>query len=106
MLASGKGGITNPQAAVHLFRKAAQQGEATAQYNLGNMLFDGRGSAKDVFEATLWYRKAADQGYARAQFAYAVALSEARRGRCVSILQACSATGTAGGAVQSWVYAG
>jgi len=54
--------------AVKWYRKAADQGYAAAQFNLGLMYEYGRGVAKDEVEAVKWYRKAADQGYAAAQF--------------------------------------
>jgi len=48
-------------------RKAAEQGDASAQFNLGGMYYDGRGVPQDYAEAARWYRKAAEQGYDRAQ---------------------------------------
>ena len=53
--------------AVAWFRKAAEQGFAEAQNNLGWMYSQGKGLAKDEAEAVRWYRKAAEQGLARAQ---------------------------------------
>jgi hypothetical protein len=54
--------------AVPWYRKAANQGDAAAQNNLGVMYENGRGGlAKDEVEAVRWYRKAADQGYSEAQ---------------------------------------
>ena len=50
------------------YRLAAEQGVATAQYNLGFMYDNGRGVLKDDAEAVRWYRLAAEQGYAAAQF--------------------------------------
>ena len=51
------------------YRKAADQGHAHAQGNLGIMYSNGRGVAQsDDVEAVRWYRKAADQGHAMAQF--------------------------------------
>ena len=47
--------------------KKAEQGDAQAQYNLGECYADGAGVAKDVAEAVKWYRKAAEQGHAPAQ---------------------------------------
>jgi len=44
------------------YRKAAEQGLAYAQYNLGDCYVKGTGVAKDEVEAVKWYRKAADQG--------------------------------------------
>ena len=50
------------------YRKAADQGYAPAQFNLGVMYDNGEGVAQDYTEAAKWYRKAADQGDYRAQF--------------------------------------
>ena len=49
------------------YRKAAVQGYADAQYNLGDMYYLGRGVPQDYAEAMKWYRKAATQGHAWAQ---------------------------------------
>ena len=49
-------------------RKAAEQGDSMAQFNLGLMYDNGRGVPQDNTEAAKWYRKAAEQGYANAQF--------------------------------------
>ena len=54
--------------AVSWFRKAAEQGHAGAQYNLGLKYARGEGVPKDDAEAVSWYRKAAEQGHAGAQF--------------------------------------
>jgi len=53
---------------VKWYRKAADQGDAGGQSNLGFMYAEGRGVAKDEAEAVKWYRKAAEQGNAPAQF--------------------------------------
>jgi serine/threonine protein kinase/TPR repeat protein len=45
-----------------LRHKAAEQGNANEQYNLGLMYEEGRGVEKDEVEALKWYRKAAEQG--------------------------------------------
>ena len=47
---------------------SAEQGDAAAQYNLGNMYRRGEGVPLNVVEAVKWYRLAAEQGYANAQF--------------------------------------
>ncbi len=54
--------------AARWYRLAADQGHATAQFNLGVMYFKGEGVPQDVAEAVRWYRLAADQGDASAQF--------------------------------------
>ena len=48
--------------------QAAEQGNAQAQYNLGNMYAQGRGVRQDDAQATQWFRKSAEQGNAKAQF--------------------------------------
>ena len=53
--------------AVDFFRKAAEQGLATAQFNLGVCYDYGKGVSQDHNEAVKWYRKAAEQGHATAQ---------------------------------------
>ena len=53
--------------AIKYFRKAAEQGYASAQYNLGYCYDNGKGVTIDSDEAAKWYRKAAEQGHAEAQ---------------------------------------
>jgi TPR repeat protein len=55
--------------AVGWYRKAAEQGDAGAQYNLGLCHEIGRGVAQDEAEAVSWYAKAAEQGHAAAHAA-------------------------------------
>jgi TPR repeat protein len=50
------------QAAVAQLRKAAEQGYASAQYNLGVMYEYGKSVSQDYGEALIWYSKAAEQG--------------------------------------------
>ena len=49
------------------YRKAAEQGNAAAQYNLGYCYQYGQGVEQNYQEAVKWYRKAAEQGNAAAQ---------------------------------------
>ena len=49
------------------FRNAAEQGDAEAQFKVGQSYYKGNGVEKDLVEATKWLRKAADQGDAKAQ---------------------------------------
>ena len=49
------------------YRKAADQGNTTAEVHLADLYRDGRGVTRDMAEACAWYRKAADQGDAGAQ---------------------------------------
>lgn len=53
--------------AMEWYRKAAQQGHAKAQYQLGRCYFVGRGVPARWKEAVKWYRMAADQGHIYAQ---------------------------------------
>jgi TPR repeat protein len=53
---------------VRWYRLAAEQGNASAQSNLGFMYTKGEGVRKDDAEAVRWYRLAAEQGYADAQY--------------------------------------
>ena len=48
--------------AVRLFRKAADNGDPYAMYNLGCCYEAGDGVNKNIAEAVKWYRKAADNG--------------------------------------------
>ena len=53
---------------MRLLRPLADQGDATAQYDLGLMYAKGQGVPQDYAEAVKWFRKAADQGDASAQY--------------------------------------
>jgi TPR repeat protein len=53
--------------AVKWFRKAAEQGQSEAQYNLGWCYYDGLGVEQSYSEAVKWVRKAAEQGHTYAQ---------------------------------------
>jgi len=57
--------------AVNWWRKAAEQGDATAQSNLGAMYANGHGVQQDYTEAAKWYLLAANQGLAGAQAQFA-----------------------------------
>ncbi len=51
------------------FQKIAEQGDAKAQFNLGQMYYyTGEDAAQNYQQAVSWYRKAAEQGYAEAQY--------------------------------------
>ena len=53
--------------AIRWYRLSAEQGDASAQFNLGNMYANGEGVPQDDAEAVRWYRLAAEQGNAGAQ---------------------------------------
>ena len=67
MYAEGIGVEKDETQTVEWYRKAADHGDATAQYYLGRMYAKGIGVEKDEAQAVEWYRKAADQGDADAQ---------------------------------------
>ena len=55
------------------YRKAANAGNATAQFAIGNMYELGDcGLTQDMNQALYWYRKSAEQGFASAQYSMAV----------------------------------
>jgi hypothetical protein len=58
--------------------KAAEQGNATAQFELGILYVRGEGVPQDYTQAVAWYRKAADQGALAAQKAMAAAYESGR----------------------------
>ena len=59
----------SPAAYIETMRKAAEAGDADAQYDRGLMYAVGvNGVPKNAAEAMKWYRKAAEQGLAGAQF--------------------------------------
>lgn len=70
----------NPHS-VEVARKAADEGDAHAQYTLGTMYAGGRGGlAKDDFAALGLYRAAAEQGYGPASLAIGLMTFEGRAG--------------------------
>jgi serine/threonine protein kinase len=52
--------------AVAWYRKAADQGSAVGQSDLGSLYYYGHGLPQDYAQALFWFRKAADQGDASA----------------------------------------
>jgi TPR repeat protein len=62
MYANGKGVLKDDKQAVYWYQKAADQGLAEAQYNLGVMYVNGKGVLKDYKQAVYWCQKSADQG--------------------------------------------
>jgi TPR repeat protein len=66
----------NHDTAFHNCTKAAEQGEAKAQYYLGMMLTSGFATPQDDKQAAYWYTKAAEQGYAEAQYNLAVVFTD------------------------------
>ena len=52
---------------IEQLRAKAEQGDALAQFTLGEMYEKGRGVPQDDKRAAAWYRKSAEQGFANAQ---------------------------------------
>jgi tetratricopeptide (TPR) repeat protein len=63
----GEGVAKDVQLALQWYRKAADQGHAGEQNNLGTMYMDGAGVKQDYAEAFRWFRKSAEQDDASAQ---------------------------------------
>ena len=55
------------------FKKAAEKGDATAQYNLGLMYAKGKGVPQDDAQAVGLWQKAAEQGHVSSQFSLGLA---------------------------------
>jgi TPR repeat protein len=64
---SGNGVPKDDVEAAKWYGKAAEQGDASAQFNLGMMYAKGEGVPKDNVEAVEWVRKAAEQGLENAK---------------------------------------
>lgn len=67
----GDGAAQDFTQAEQWFRKAAEQGVAPAQLNLGTMLLSGQGVAMNQQEGAAWVQKAAEQGLEGAQYSLA-----------------------------------
>jgi TPR repeat protein len=55
-------------AAFSAFRELAEEGNAAAQFNLGQMYRQAQGVPRDVVEAARWYHRAAAQDDAQSQY--------------------------------------
>ena len=62
MYENGQGVAQDDNQAVYWLPKAAEQGNASAQSNLGIMYEKGQGITQDDDQAVYWLRKAAGQG--------------------------------------------
>lgn len=59
-------------------RAAAANGNAAAQYEIGQRYANGEGAAQDLAQAYYWYRQAANQGLAVAQYRLATLYEKGR----------------------------
>jgi TPR repeat protein len=66
--------VADFQTAYREFLPLAQQGDAIAQFHIGDFYHRGVAVSIDGAEARRWFRLSADQGYARAQYALAFML--------------------------------
>jgi hypothetical protein len=73
---NGKGVTGNSSQAVHWFVKAAEQGEANAQYELGVMFHNGERVTQDETKAFTWYGRAAELGHIAAQFSFGLSFRD------------------------------
>ncbi len=78
MYGKGQGVPQDYAEAMKWYRKAAEQGLAIAQFNLGSMYYNGEGVPQDYADALQWYRKAAEQGESHAQYNLGVMYEEGR----------------------------
>ena len=85
---SGSSVASSRSFAVERVRKAADQGDAGAQNNLGLMHQVGHGVPRDYAEALKWYRLAAEQGAATAQTALGLMYQCGHGGRTRALPQA------------------
>ena len=67
MYQNGRGVTKDYKKAVEWYTKAAEQGNAQGQFNLGYMYRNGKGVTKDDKKAVEWYTKSAEQGNAHGQ---------------------------------------
>ena len=78
MYLRGDGVDVNYKKAIEWYEKAAKQGLAQAQINLGLMYENGQGMDQDDSMAMRWYAKAAAQGHEDAQMAISSLLVKRR----------------------------
>jgi TPR repeat protein len=62
--------------ALKLWRPLAEQGNATAQYEVGILYAEGKGVVASDLIAAAWFQRAADQGVAAAQYNLGVSYAE------------------------------
>jgi S1-C subfamily serine protease len=75
---NGEGVPQDDAEAVKWYRKAADQGDAVAQNNLGACYDNGQGVPQDHAAAVRWFRSAAEQGFAGAQYGLGVCYANGR----------------------------
>jgi TPR repeat protein len=63
MYEKGQGTKQNYKKAYKWFKKSAKQGDARAQYHLGQMYLEGLGVEVNPSKAEVWFKKAKDNGF-------------------------------------------
>lgn len=63
-----EGLVQDDKKAIEWYQKAAEQGDASAQFNMAVMYHEGRGATQDFTKARYWYQKSAAQGDKDAQY--------------------------------------
>jgi len=71
-------GQKSPEEAAKWFGRAAEQGVASAQFNLGVLYKRGEGVAQDDKQAFFWFQVAAEQNFPQAQHNLATAYAEGK----------------------------
>jgi len=66
------------EAAIELYKRAAQQGHPLAMYNLALHYRDGNGVPRDSGQATEWFAKSAESGFVSAMVELGLALRDGR----------------------------
>lgn len=56
------------ESAVEIYIKAAEEGNAEAQFDIGYAYFNGEGIQRDYTSAAMWFKRAARQNFAKAQY--------------------------------------
>ena len=79
MYDKGYGVAENDAEAAKWYRKAADQGHADAQYNLGLMYAQGEGVPEDDVQAYKWWNLAAAQGNESTKYSKAILEKEMTR---------------------------
>jgi TPR repeat protein len=79
MYGQGHGVDVNYKKAIEWYEKAAKQGYAAAQYQMGVMYENGVGVNQDDSMTMRWYAKAAAQGFEGAQRQIGIILARRRK---------------------------
>lgn len=78
LFTQGNGVSADQKKAFEYTQKAADLGDARAQYDVGLAYEKGTLLPRDIDKAALWLKKAADQDFGDGQFAYGVLLATGR----------------------------